>query len=415
MYPGYMVLSGTEVFNAARTYAYASHAMPALGLRDLWHSEDLPLAAGDDPYESPQVDGAPWYDPNRPDTWGFLGLYPLAVEGGSDGTWEVTISQLSGDGAVASNGRRAGIEVVVRGLMVAVDEAALEAGMAWLRSVLTGALCDTGARGCGGGTLCYLTVLPPIHPESPDFTSVEDCVDPYHRTLYEVSLLDPPRVLRNMHPSVGAMREVTFSVHAGVPYAYGLSVPVEYDPEPPTVVDEVLCEPEVYEPIHDPDCPEPPTPPSPPAIPDACLEAPETWTRYVLPIPADAIPLWSDAVPVLSLTTGAEAARQVRIRFRPNPFGYDIDDLEECNFCGEFIVSYVPANSTMVIDGIRQVANVSVAGGPDLVASHLLYGSAGTPLDWPLLTCGTGYIMTVDIAPDAVDDVQVGLALAGRD
>src|SRR5690606_5226388 len=114
-------------------------------------------------------------------------------------------------------------------------------------------------------------------------------------------------------------------------------------------------------------------------------------------------------------TTTTEAARQLRIRFYPNPLERkDLDDLEECAFCGEFNVSYMPGNSELVIDGMTESAYVNLAGGLVRTANHLLYGPGGGPMEWPLLTCGLPYVMTVDTVPFGVETVVAELQVAGR-
>lgn len=167
--------------------------------------------------------------------------------------------------------------------------------------------------------------------------------------------------------------------------------------------------------IVDPDCAAIPDPPRPPAIDDSCLDETSQWRRYQVPIDADLIPVWSDALPVLSLTVGPTAVRQVRIRFYPNPFGFDLDQLEPCNFCGEYVVSYIPPNSTLTVDSVRREASVESAGGLVRAASHLLYSSDGGPMVWPALTCGLNYTMTIDVVPDTITDMSVKLCVAGRE
>lgn len=167
--------------------------------------------------------------------------------------------------------------------------------------------------------------------------------------------------------------------------------------------------------IIDPDCAAIPDPPRPPAIDDSCLDDTDQWRRYQVQIDADIIPVWSDALPIMALTVGPTAVRQVRIRFYPNPFGFDLDQLEACNFCGEYVVSYIPPNSTLTVDAVRREASVESAGGLVRAASHLLYSSDGGPMVWPALTCGVTYTMTIDVVPDTITDMAVKLCIAGRE
>lgn len=430
MYPGYLVLAGVEVINAERTALYVQRALPGLGFRDTWGGIDgrLHLAVNDMvTYESPMIDQAPWYDPRDVNSWNFYGLYPLEIVGAEDSTLTASVTDLVGGGSVASAAYSTGRQVMVRGILVGLNEAAVDGGMRWLSSVLH--LMADGA--CVSSEACFFTSLPPLLEASADFiTAAEDeygnhvpqdgydeCARHYRRHWYDVSPLQGVRKVRDWTTSAGYVREVEFVIHAGSPYAFSDPVfAANARGDLGVVISEVACPPEVVAPILDPGClPAPPPPPSAPDIANICLEAPATWTRHVLEIPQDVVPQWQHAVPVISLTTFNEEVNQVRIRFWANPFGYDITDLEECNYCGEFIVSYIPMLSDMVIDGSRNAVTVDAFGssGPQ-PASHLLYGSGGGPMQWPLLDCGISYLMTVDVAPGA-EMVEASVSLVVRD
>lgn len=154
----------------------------------------------------------------------------------------------------------------------------------------------------------------------------------------------------------------------------------------------------------DPDCPPLPSPPAPPTIDEECIEDPTAWTRYTIYIDPDEIPLYSAVLPVVTMRTGDSTARQVRMRWYPNPDDLLIDDLPPCDYEGEVIVSYVPPNAVMEINAITRDAEASVNGGPDQPATQLLYGPDGGPMVWPELRCNQGYVFTVDV--DAADDVS---------
>jgi len=139
------------------------------------------------------------------------------------------------------------------------------------------------------------------------------------------------------------------------------------------------------------------------------------YLRYSAQVPADAVPLWSDAVPIIRVYTGSQAVRQMRVRFYANPFEVASDQLDPCDFCGEFIVSYQPANAVLTVDGVTQSATITQGGSSQAqAASHLLYGSDGGPMVWPHLTCGIRYDMVVDIVPE-LPDLLINLCIAGRE
>src|SRR5690606_21221063 len=98
-------------------------------------------------YTDPATDGAPWYDPRRPETADFYGFYPLRVDGIDDSTRATEWTQLMGDGAIHSRPRKAGRELRFDGLLLGKTEKAIEAGLDWLEHA-------TGASQCIGGDAC---------------------------------------------------------------------------------------------------------------------------------------------------------------------------------------------------------------------------------------------------------------------
>ncbi len=176
----------------------------------------------------------------------------------------------------------------------------------------------------------------------------------------------------------------------------------------------VLSIPEAVGPLLDPDCATIDPPPRPPTIAISCVETPTEWRRYEVTVPEDLVPTWFDAVPVVRLSTGDSAVKQVRVRFYPNPLGAPVQALDPCDYCGEFVVTYIPANSTMTLDGIRQWVSVVDADGLTRTANHLLASSDGGPVSWPLLGCGVGYTLVVDVAPATVVDLSPQVCLAAR-
>lgn len=148
--------------------------------------------------------------------------------------------------------------------------------------------------------------------------------------------------------------------------------------------------------VFDPDCPPSPPAPRPPDIVNDCLTTPDTWIRYVLDIPALATAEAPRSAPTVTLTTGANDARGVRVRVYANPFSRSFKDLDPCSFCGEFLISYLPANSSLTVDAADKTALVSTPQGSQS-ALGLLYGSDGGPVTWPVLGCAMPYLMTLDL------------------
>ena len=172
----------------------------------------------------------------------------------------------------------------------------------------------------------------------------------------------------------------------------------------------------LVDPLADPDCPPIPTPPTPPTVDDPCIEETGQWRRYWAIIGEQEISEWLDVVPTLTITTGAVPARQVRIRFWENPDGMLPDQFQQTEgWDSEQIISYIPPNTTLTLDGVANRVWASVAGGPSLNADKLLYGTGGTPATWPVLSCGMGYLISFDVPLDAPDgNIDVSVALTRR-
>lgn len=168
-------------------------------------------------------------------------------------------------------------------------------------------------------------------------------------------------------------------------------------------------------PIVDPDCPPIPAPPRPPLIDIGCVDTPTSWRRYVVDVGADLVPDWRDTVPIIRLQTHDTDVRQVRVRFYPNPLEAPLQALNPCEFCGEFVITYIPAHSVMTIDGIRQWVTVTDdQTGNVRTANQLLSSSDGGPVSWPVLSCGVAYTLVVDVSPTGVSDLTPQICLAAR-
>lgn len=167
--------------------------------------------------------------------------------------------------------------------------------------------------------------------------------------------------------------------------------------------------------VVDPDCPPLPAPPRPPLIPTDCIEAPSTWRRYTAAIPSQVTAVSPVSLPAVSMTTGGSPARGVRVRFTPNPLGLSPEMLDPCTYCGEFIVSYLPANTTLSVDAAGRTVEMTIAGQQPQSAMHLLYGTDGGPVTWPELSCGIEYLAIVDLdadTPAPLVDMQLSVTPA---
>lgn len=436
MFLGYLSYAGTEVWNSARTSVYANELVPGITVLDCAECEDLNLILGDKAYGTPFVDQAPWFDPNNPHTWDFCGLVPLSAEGVEDSTVSADVTDLIGGGGYVSAPVHGPREMRFTALLVGADEAAVEAGMSWLKAVLETNPCSA-TPGCTGDHLCYLSACPEICEDSPGYgapdprvgerprvcpsglpaTDLEGCMFDYLRHMRLVTTTSGPTIMQKYSPTCGALWQVEWTMVAGVPFAYSSNYFIGSTTCPSdqcVVVNEVECVEVTTSLVVDPDCPPLPLPPRPPDIPVDCLDVPDQWCRFAIPIPDTFVPTWSTGIPTIQLKTGGEAVRQLRLRFYSNPFNRELDMLDGCDFCGEFLVSYIPPDSIMTIDGVEQQVTVEQPGGRISTGNHLLYGSDGGPMSWPELICGIPFTTVVDVSPTLASDILVTLCVAYR-
>jgi hypothetical protein len=251
------------------------------------------------------------------------------------------------------------------------------------------------------------------------------CFQKYARQLRAVTCIAGPTTIEEYEPSTGAMERVEFSFSADVPHVYGL--PREVVSVLGTQITKNMHDSEAYlltkmmpvctvpkQPalIMDPDCPAVPLPPRSNVSVSSCAADPDYYKSYALAIPDSAIPLWSEAVPIMTIRTDAKAARKVLVRFVPRPFDSQIaSDLDPCSACGEFVIDYIPPYSTFTLNGMEERAYITQKGNKVTDAGHLLSGMTTTTLfQWPVLTCGTGYLAVVDIANTGVTEFGVSIA-----
>lgn len=168
------------------------------------------------------------------------------------------------------------------------------------------------------------------------------------------------------------------------------------------------------DPLQDPDCPPIPLPPLPPVIDADCVDEVGVWRRYWTILPASEVPRWLAIVPTFRLVT-TDAVGQVRIRVYENPDNLSPIDIGVNDYISEQLVTFIPGNTEMVIDGVSERMRASVAGGPWLDADHLLQGTDGGPATWPELSCGQGYVISYDVPLEQPDgNMTPSVQLTGR-
>jgi len=402
-YLGWMSLAGAEVWNIERTLNYLRANVPSLDVSGCDECDTLAEALGDAPYKNnPVDDNAPWVADDEPDLGDFYGFYPMSMEGLYDSTLTATITQMSGDGGFISTPRHETKDIRVTGVLIAQTRIALVKGRAWFNNTLAGSRCLNSGPGCNGDDMCFFASCPA------DLTQG----DYYLRTVRDVALIEGPNIIQQYGqlPSGAWMDLVEFNMTAATPFIYG---PMDYlgstigtttvertasltiDTTPPRLPQCPYTPPAT---ITDPLAPYIPPPPRPPDVGNS-LQPPEPWlSGYSVFIPAERVPEAIDAVLIITLTTGADAARWVRLRLYAAPLGFDqkVSDLDPCGFCGDLTITYIPPNSKMVIDGMNQTIYIMDTAGNSYPASHLVFSGTGQPAQWAAITCGMDYWMTVE-------------------
>lgn len=403
---GWMSLAGGEVWNIQRTLAYVRANVPSLDMSGCDECDTLALALGDPPYKNnPVDDNAPWIAEDEPDLNDFYGFYPMSMEGLYDSTLTATVTQMSGDGGFVSSPRHETKDIRVTGVLLARTQIALVKGRAWLNNAMAGSRCLDSGPGCNGDDMCFFATCPADAAKG----------DYYLRTVRDVSLIEGPNVTQTYGelPSGAWMDLMEFNIVAATPFIYG---PLDYlgstvgttvmdlpattasltiDTTAPRLPDCPYFPPAT---ITDPEAPYIPPPPRPPSVTNS-LQPPQPYgSGYSIFIPADRVPESLDAVLIITLTTGADAARWVRLRLYAAPIGYEqkLSDLDPCSFCGDITITYIPPNSKFVIDGMNQTVYITDTAGSVYPASHLVFSGSGQPAQWAAITCGMDYWLAVE-------------------
>lgn len=432
----FLQFAGTEIANHARVAAYMA------GTKDLWlkpqcFCETLPEALGDAPYTTPAEDPAPWYDPSDPRSARFAGLWVESVEGLLDSTIERNVTQRIGDGATVSCARAASRTLTVTGWLFAQDECGADYGMLWLRSALLGARCS----GCHGDDLCLLACCP--DPSGSEGTGEDgEDFDIQWRTLKNAALISGPDVIQRAPIGEGCrtgarpVYRVQFQLSTG-PYLWRQPEPIlEASPWPDPTGNEVCNISWVDDPGCDPDnpdclpganaplpgcvadelCPPPPPPPRVPAATAHCVCLPLQVVRQCFDIPAEMVPAWMDAALQITIYSGDAPLRNLSIRVWENPLGKTPEELDDCAALGIYYVTYIPASSTLTIDGVTESSEMRCPGFARTDAATTVYGPGAGPLEHVTLSCGVTHTVCADVDVEFIDpNANLSLSIVPRE
>lgn len=171
-------------------------------------------------------------------------------------------------------------------------------------------------------------------------------------------------------------------------------------------------------PLLDPNCDPLPTPPQPPSIEDDCIVPIGSWRRTWYQITDSDVPEFLAAVPTITLSTFGQAESQVRLRWYQNPECVEpLDFTDTSGWVYEQIISFIPPNSTITLDGVsRRVWAEVPTGAATIPGDELLYGTNGVPASWPTISCEGCWLISMDTAlTSSVDNLTPGLALTTRE
>lgn len=167
MYDGWLSYGGVEVINLERLMAYIRNGYGPDGatITAPTDFEGLSDALGDEPYRTPILDAAPWYDPDDSPTADFAGVLPLSITGLDGTTRKVEVAERIGNGGVVGRPRRGPRTIAVSALLVARSSEGVDAGRRWLTDVLAHTCTGPGST----GDLTALVTVPDVTTYRPDY------------------------------------------------------------------------------------------------------------------------------------------------------------------------------------------------------------------------------------------------------
>lgn len=241
MFDGFLKLGEVELVNSSRSKGYATSAECPLSWFDYDCDglEDALLASGQ--YQWANISAAPWYDPRNPESARFYGAFGLGMRNIYDSTLFAEVTEGITDGGVVGAARRAGRSVRVRAWLSASGEDALEYGMAWLSSALSGSVCAQHGTTCGGASAQFFVACPPAREVGESDDDYLPGIVALERYLHGVSVVSGPLEIASERSNDGIHwgREVEFTLYAERPGIFGAPRALNLPPTVPTVAQDV--------------------------------------------------------------------------------------------------------------------------------------------------------------------------------
>lgn len=440
----WLCLGGTTFSESCRTMVYAQNGFRPEGVNInpcgcCGTPAQWAAAMDDPPYTNPTADAAPWYDDSEPDSGDFGGFMVTSTDGLGPGPITRTVTQrANGRGSFIGPWVQESPVITVTGILFGKTCCSVSYGLRWLGTILQGS-CESD---CDGDTLTFLDCCPDFAgcAAADPVVTPFDCLTPHLRFLEGVKLIQSPRVTAKYGSCCGSCEgtsymEVTFQLAASAPCVYRAPVnlvtnqPFAPDPDPggcdvtwvlvqsnePCLLENCTETPDCIT----GDCFDLPAPPKAPTPENICICTSFNTRRAVVEIPAGTIPEFTEGLPVLRVFSGAQALRQIRVRFFAANNGETADDLDPCDACGEVTLSMIPANSTFTFDGKTRSATILCPSSTTPLDATPLMGSAGgqLPIEWPELQCaGSRFLMVVEVDAETVSvDSSVSLDIVAAE
>lgn len=437
MLTDYAESSGSELWNTARLAAYmAALGSPFDSGPEICRCASLTPEIIDGPdtvYATPAADPAPWYDADVTESGEFLGFLPLSITGLDDNPRSRSVTGAVGGGGVFGPARDQPRTMVVTGVLLGTSCCAVEYGRHYLAELLASCVGD----GCDGDCLSMFLCCP-----DPGMTEAQFKAK-YRRTFQRVALVDGPTVVSRQGTGGGScagsctgsdILTVEFTLVAATPWAWTDLTPVldvtapmsgtgdcvewcldavngECDGEPclfRDCVDPELCGDPLFPAV---------TPPQPSA-PETVFCTPLVPERACYAVDLSDRPRWSEDFPVITIEAGGSDLRNIRVTFYENPDPTTpcdqwADDLM-CSPVNDVHVTYVPAGSSVTVDGRTGQATMTCVGR--CLPATTVYGDAdGAPLSVKGLTCA-GYCICIETDSNfpPAEDATVSIEISGR-
>lgn len=403
-------------------------------------------------YQFPSTDPAPWFDDSIPESGDFLGFLTTEFEGlGS--TYARSVTETLQGGALLGKLRPQARTMTWRGFLFGRTCCAAEYGLRWLTAQLAGGVCDdctdseldillccpevTGTEpslSCGSPTLpqfeCGTDPPVPVTSTIPAFS--QSAAKDAFRTFHRVGLVDGPTVSSTRTIGCGScedsgggcMIEAEFSLAAGNPFMHREPVCVcQTQPFPPCktcaeaeadqdswikvnavsypaseedadlCTDSLECTAAAADCNIDPNCPVSPLPEIP-GFEDPCGCDAIFITETCCHIKKDdTYGSFFEGIPQITVFSGDRPLNNVHIRIYENPQERDCTDkslFDICNLCDDINIRYVPANSSLTIDGLTKRVSVTCPGDNVQPGESLMTSS----FRWPVFKC-IDYIVKV--------------------